>query len=208
MSWSKYAEFLAFAVVLVLIPGPDFAVVTKNTLAGGRRRGRWTALGVSSSNLVQGAAAAAGLGALIVRVQPLFEAIKWAGVAYLAYMGGQAVRSAVRGRYPPGLDGAPASRDGLTGWRQGFVSNITNPKVLVFYLAVLPQFLTPGAGLGWLLVLAWSHALLSLAYLQVLVTGLHGARNLLARRRVRRGLDATTGAVLLGFSARLAAEHV
>jgi len=208
MSWSKYAEFLAFAVVLVLIPGPDFAVVTKNTLAGGRRRGRWTALGVSSSNLVQGAAAAAGLGALIVRVQPLFEAIKWAGVAYLAYMGAQAVRSAVRGQYPPGLAGAPASRDGLTGWRQGFVSNITNPKVLVFYLAVLPQFLTPGAGLGWLLVLAWSHALLSLAYLQVLVTGLHGARKLLARRRVRRGLDATTGAVLLGFSARLAAEHV
>jgi len=208
MSWSKYAEFLAFAVVLVLIPGPDFAVVTKNTLAGGRRRGRWTALGVSSSNLVQGAAAAAGLGALIVRVQPLFEAIKWAGVAYLAYMGAQAVRSAVRGQYPPGLAGAPASRDGLTGWRQGFVSNITNPKVLVFYLAVLPQFLTPGAGLGWLLVLAWSHALLSLAYLQVLVTGLHGARKLLARRRVRRALDATTGAVLLGFSARLAAEHV
>ena len=207
MSWSKYAEFLAFAVVLVLIPGPDFAVVTKNTLAGGRRRGRWTALGVSSSNLVQGAAAAAGLGALVVRVQPLFEAIKWAGVAYLAYMGAQAVRSAVRGQYPPGLDGTPASRDGLTGWRQGFVSNITNPKVLVFYLAVLPQFLTPGAGLDWLLVLAWSHALLSLAYLQVLVTGLHGARNLLARRRVRRGLDATTGAVLLGFSARLAAEH-
>jgi threonine/homoserine/homoserine lactone efflux protein len=208
MSWSKYAEFLAFAVVLVLIPGPDFAVVTKNTLAGGRRRGRWTALGVSSSNLVQGAAAAAGVGALIVRVQPLFEAIKWAGVAYLAYLGAQAVRSAVRGQYPPGLDDGPASRDGLTGWRQGFVSNITNPKVLVFYLAVLPQFLTPGAGLGWLLMLAWSHALLSLAYLQVLVTGLHGARKLLARRPVRRGLDATTGAVLLGFSARLAAEHV
>jgi threonine/homoserine/homoserine lactone efflux protein len=207
MSWSKYAEFGAFAVVLILIPGPDFAVVTKNTLAGGRRRGRWTALGVSSSNLVQGAAAAAGLSALIVRVQPLFEAIKWAGVAYLAYMGAQAVRSAVRGQYPSALDDAPASRDGFTGWRQGFVSNITNPKVLVFYLAVLPQFLTPGAGLGWLLVLAWSHALLSLAYLQVLVTGLHGARNLLARRRVRRGLDATTGAVLLGFSARLAAEH-
>jgi threonine/homoserine/homoserine lactone efflux protein len=63
MSWSKYAEFLAFAVVLVLIPGPDFAVVTKNTLVGGRRRGRWTALGVSSSNLVQGTAAAFGLSA-------------------------------------------------------------------------------------------------------------------------------------------------
>jgi threonine/homoserine/homoserine lactone efflux protein len=80
--------------------------------------------------------------------------------------------------------------------------------VLVFYLAVLPQFLAPGAGLGWLLVLAWSHAVLSLSYLLVLVTGLHGARRLLMRRKVRRGLDATTGAVLLGFSARLATAHI
>ena len=213
MSWSKYTEFLAFAVVLVLIPGADFAVVTKNTLVGGRRRGRWTGLGVSSSNLVQGTAAACGLSALIVRVQPLFEAIKWAGVAYLAYLGVQALRSARRGEYAP-LDGDDPSGPGknraqnVAGWRQGFISNITNPKVLVFYLAVLPQFLTPGAGLGWLLVLAWSHAAISVSYLLVLVTGLHGARRLLMRRKVRRGLDATTGAVLLGFSAKLATAHV
>ena len=213
MSWSKYGEFLAFAVVLVLIPGADFAVVTKNTLVGGHRRGRWTALGVSNSNLVQGTAAAFGLSALIMKVQPLFEAIKWAGVAYLAYLGVQALRSARHGEYAP-LDGddpaGPAKNraQNVAGWRQGFVSNITNPKVLVFYLAVLPQFLTPGAGLGWLLVLAWSHAILSLAYLLVLITALHGARHLLARRKVRRALDATTGVVLLGFGARLATEHV
>ena len=66
-------------------------MVTKNTLVGGRRRGRWTALGVSSSNLVQGTAAAFGLSALIVKVQPLFLAIKWAGVAYLVYLGAQAI---------------------------------------------------------------------------------------------------------------------
>ena len=209
MSWSKYAEFLAFAAVLVVIPGPDFAVVTKNTLAGGRSRGRWTGLGVSSSNLVQGTAAAFGLSALIISVQPLFESIKWAGVAYLGYLGVQALRSARRGEYAP-LDGSDPARSArnVAGWRQGFVSNITNPKVLVFYLAVLPQFLAPGAGLGWLLVLAWTHAVLSLSYLQVLVTGLHGARRLLMRNRVRRALDAATGVVLLGFGARLAAEHV
>src|SRR6476660_8228723 len=209
MSWSKYAEFLAFAVVLVLIPGPDFAVVTKNTLVGGRRRGRWTALGVSSSNLVQGTAAAFGVSALIVRVQPLFEAVKWAGVGYLAYLGAQAIRSAVRGQYQSAdeADGGGQAGGGLAGWRQGFISNITNPKVLVFYLAVLPQFLTPGASLGWLLALAWSHAVLGQSYLQLLVTGLHGVRRLLMRRKVRRGLDATTGAVLLGFSAKLATAH-
>jgi threonine/homoserine/homoserine lactone efflux protein len=82
------------------------------------------------------------------------------------------------------------------------------PEGAGLYLAVLPQFLTPGGGLGWLLVLAWSHAVLSLAYLLVLITGLHGARRLLMRRRVPRSLDATTGAVLLGFGARLATEHV
>ncbi len=209
MSWSKYAEFLAFAVVLIVIPGPDFAVVTKNTLAGGRRRGRFTALGVSSSNFVQGTAGACGLGALIVKAQPVFEAIKWAGVAYLLFLGAQAIRSAVRGQYQlldEDDEGGPKTQT-LAGWRQGFLSNITNPKVLVFYLAVLPQFLTPGANLGWLLMLAWSHAALSLAYLLVLITALNRARRVLARRKVRRSLDATTGAVLIGFGARLAAEH-
>src|SRR5215813_2010813 len=137
MSWSKYAEFLAFAIVLVLVPGPDFAVVTKNTLVGGRRRGLWSALGVASSNATQGIAAAAGLGAIIVRIEPLFETVKWAGIAYLLFLGGQAFRSALRGQYPQQSSDDARS---LRGWRQGFLSNITNPKVLVFYLAVLPQF--------------------------------------------------------------------
>jgi threonine/homoserine/homoserine lactone efflux protein len=79
--------------------------------------------------------------------------------------------------------------------------------VLIFYLAVLPQFLTPHAPIGWLLAFAWSHALLSLIYLLALTAGLHRARQLLVRRKVRRTMDGVTGAVLLGFSARLAAEH-
>ncbi|MBO0807604.1 MAG: LysE family translocator [Actinobacteria bacterium] len=208
MSWSKYAEFLVFAALLVLVPGPDFAVVTRNALAGGRRRGRWTSAGVATSNLVQGTAAVCGLSAVIVRAQPVFETIKWAGVAYLALLDLQAIRSAIRGRYELTGDRQPAAvARPLAGWRQGFLSNITNPKVLVFYLAVLPQFLIPGAGPGWLLALAWSHAALSLGWLLVLTAGLHQLRGLLGRRAVRRGLDLTTGAVLLGFSARLAAAR-
>jgi threonine/homoserine/homoserine lactone efflux protein len=208
MSWSKYAEFLVFAVLLVLAPGADFAVVTKNALAGGRRRGSWTAAGVASSNLVQGTAAACGLSAVIVRAQPVFQTLKWAGVAYLAYLGAQAIRSAIRGRYEltGGHQPAAVARP-FAGWRQGFLSNITNPKVLVFYLAVLPQFLVPGASPGWLLALAWSHAALSLTWLLTLNAGLHQLRGLLVRRGVRRGLDLATGTVLLGFSARLAADQ-
>jgi len=208
MTWATYGEFLAFATVLVLIPGPDFAVVTKNTLAAGRRRGRWAAVGVASSNVVQGTAAASGLSALIVRAQPVFQAIKWAGVAYLAFLGVQAISSAIRGQYQPLDDGEPATAGAaFGGWRQGFLSNITNPKVLIFYLAILPQFLAPHAAIGWLLAFAWSHALLSLIYLLALTWGLHRARQILARRKVRRTMDGVTGAVLLGFSARLAVEH-
>ncbi|MEV4756425.1 LysE family translocator [Micromonospora sp. NPDC049559] len=210
MDWSSYASFLLFAVVLVLVPGPDFAVVTRNTLAAGRWRGAWSAAGVASSNAVQGTAAAAGLGALVVRAQPVFEALRWAGVCYLAYLGIQALRSAVRGEYPP-LESGPAAHDpgaALAGWRQGFLSNITNPKVLVFYLAVLPQFLAPGTGASVLLVFALSHALLSLLYLLTLTAFLYRMRRFLAQRRVRRGLDAATGAALLGFGARLATERL
>ncbi|GII23800.1 LysE family translocator [Planosporangium mesophilum] len=210
MTWSSYASFLAFAVALVLAPGPDFAVVTKNTLASGRWRGAWSGVGVACSNAVQGTAAAAGLGALIVRAQPVLEVVRWAGVAYLSYLGIQAIRSAVRGRYPA-LDpdtGGRAKGAALGGWRQGFLSNITNPKVLVFYLAVLPQFLAPGAGSTVLLAFALSHALLSLLYLLMLTTFLHRVRRFLTRRRVRRTLDTATGVALLGFGTRLAADRV
>lgn len=208
MSWSSYAAFLVFAVVLVLVPGPDFAVVTKNTLAGGRRRGVWTSIGVSSSNVVQGAAAAAGLGAIIVRAQPLFHAIKWAGLAYLVLLAIQSFRSAIAGRYGSlgGADSDVAWRAAIIGWRQGFLSNITNPKVLVFYLVVLPQFLGPHPTLIAAFVLALTHALLSLTYLVVLVGGLHRVRGVLFRRRVRRTLDVMTGSALLGFGVKLAVE--
>jgi threonine/homoserine/homoserine lactone efflux protein len=211
MAWSRYGEFLAFAVVLVLIPGPDFAMVARNTLAGGRCRGRWATAGVSAGSTVQGTAAALGLSEIIVRAQPVFEAIRWAGVAYLAALGIHAVTSALRGHYR--TEEAPADAPGLAGrprrtlaWWQGFLSNVTNPKILVFYLAVLPQFLGYGAGLGWSLLLAWSVPVLSFGYLIALVSGMHHARTVLMRRRVRRTLDAATGTALLGFAAALAAD--
>lgn len=208
MTWATYGSFLVFTVALVLVPGPDVAVTTRNTLAGGRTRGAWTAVGITSSNAVQGLAAAAGLGALVVRSQPLFEAIRWAGVGYLAYLGVQALRSAVAGRYPADeLTAGTGTAQRLAGWRQGFLSNITNPKVLVFYLAVLPQFLTPDSGVPTLVLLALTHAVLGLLYLLLLVAGMHRARAVLGRRPVRRALDAVTGTVLLGFGVRLATER-
>jgi threonine/homoserine/homoserine lactone efflux protein len=209
-----YGTFVVLAVVLVLVPGPDFAVVVRNTLAGGRGRGAWSAVGITVSNVLQGTAAATGLAAVVVRVEPLFEAIRWLGVAYLGFLAVQAFRSAVRGSYPAldgdgdgDGDGTTAGRRARAGLRQGFLSNITNPKVLAFYLAVLPQFLGPGTAVPVLLAYALTHAVVGLAYLLLLVAVLHRARRVLARRPVRRALDAFTGCALLAFGVRLAADR-
>nr|WP_228489242.1 LysE family transporter [Raineyella fluvialis] len=96
---------------------------------------------------------------------------------------------------------------GDTGWRQGFTSNITNPKVLAFYLAVLPQFLPAGATPLEAIPLALFHAAISALYLAIITLAAHRARRVLTRRRVRRGLDAVTGSVMIGFGLRLAGEH-
>jgi threonine/homoserine/homoserine lactone efflux protein len=208
MSWTTYATFAAFATLVVLAPGPDTLVVLKNSLVGGRAAGMATSLGICASNTVQGTAAAFGVGALIVRSQPLFEAIRWAGVAYLCFLGFQALRSAWRGEYAR-LDTTDANprRHPFTHWRQGFVSNITNPKVLAFYLSVLPQFLHPGeTGALDALALAYTHAVIGIGWLLVLVWLLHRMRTLVSRRRVRRTLDALAGTALVGFAVRLATE--
>jgi threonine/homoserine/homoserine lactone efflux protein len=199
-----------FAIVVIIAPGPDFALTVTNTLRGGRPAGMLTSLGIASSNVIQGTAAALGLGALIVQSQLAFNVIRWAGVAYLAYLGIQTLRSAIRGRYSlsdtPGADVDSAAPRWLR-YQQGFLSNITNPKVLTLYLSVLPQFLGgASASVPTALLLAYSHAFFGFLWLVVLVVFLHQIRTFLRRRPVLRALDGATGLAMLGFSAKLATE--
>lgn len=235
MSLSLYGTYLIFVVLLVIAPGPDTMVVLKNSLAGGRTAGLVSSLGICAGNLAQGTAVALGVGALIVRSQPVFDGLRVAGVVYLCWLGFQALRSAIRsGRTGdpadpvpaehPG-DAAPAARDGASAdrpgrghgsplrrhgvrWlRQGFLSNVTNPKVLAMYLSVLPQFLDRGHGsTAVALLLAYTVGVLGLAWLLGLVAAIHRARAWIQRRNVRRAMDAVTGTALIGFGVALAAE--
>jgi threonine/homoserine/homoserine lactone efflux protein len=208
VTWATYGTFVVFAALIVIAPGPDFAVVVKNSLARGRAAGLFTSLGVVASCLVQGTLAAFGVGVVIARSQPLFLTIRWAGVVYLCYLGAQALLSARRGgvaEFAPAM-ATPAPRR-LAAFRQGFLCNLTNPKVLALYLSVLPQFLghagTPAIDA---LALAYTHAVLGMVWLFGLVAFLHRVRPWIQRRRVRRRLDALTGTVLIGFASTLAVE--
>lgn len=209
MTWGTYGTFVVFAALVVIAPGPDFAVVVRNSLARGRAAGFLTSLGVVASCLVQGTLAAFGVGVLIARSQPLFLTIRWVGVAYLCYLGAQALLSARRGDASPQDPGvmAPPRTQRAAAFRQGFLCNITNPKVLAFYLSVLPQFLGhAGTPTVDALALAYTHAVLGVVWLFALVAFLHRVRSWLQRRRVRRGLDTVTGTALLGFASALAVE--
>jgi RhtB (resistance to homoserine/threonine) family protein len=207
VTWSSYGSYLLIVVLIVLAPGPDTMVVLKNALAGGARGGLLASLGIVSGNVIQGTAVALGLGLLITRSQPVFHTLKWLGALYLAYLGFQALRGAWRGQYE-GLDDPRRGRSGgFRRWREGFLSNITNPKVLVLFLSVLPQFLNPATTTTWdALLLAYTVAVLGGLWLVVLLLFVHRVRDLLGRRRVRRGLDGVAGTALIGFGAALAAE--
>lgn len=207
MDWAGYVMFLGFAVVLTLIPGPDTAVSIANTLAGGRARGLSAVLGIGVANLVQSVAAAAGLSVLVVRIEPLFLAIKWIGAAYLMYLAVQTFRTMRRHRSDAAAEPVVrGDRRVLTGLRQGFLSNICNPKVIAFYLAVLPQFLGTDPSAATVAVYAVTVPIIGATYLLAVVVGVDRARAVFSRSRVRATMDAVTGTALVAFSLRLATE--
>lgn len=207
MTEQGIVAFMVVVGVVVLAPGADFALVLRNAIVGGRGRGRWTILGVAVASTLQGALAAFGVGSLIVRVQPVFLTVKWAGVAYLLWLGASALRDAWRGRYADvvATEGSPQGEAWL-GFRQGVLCNLTNPKILVFYLALLPQFVAAQAPLWSWLAHAWLVPLAGTLWLLTVVELAHLARRTLVRRRVRRSIDAISGTVLIGLGVRVATE--
>lgn len=207
MTWSTYAGFAGMMAFLAMMPGPDTMVVLKNALTGGARGGAWACAGITVANFLQGTAAAFGLGAVITRYRPVFETVKWLGAAYLVFLGIQALRGAWRGNYEALEDVRRARASRGRRFREGFLSNITNPKVIVLYLSVLPQLLTPGVtDQADALLLAYTVAALGVLWQVLLLFFVHRVRGWLRQRKVRRAMDGATGAALVGFGAALALE--
>ena len=207
MTWSVYASYLVFVLLIAIMPGPDTMVVLKNALSGGARGGLFACSGIALGNFVQATAVGLGLGGLIVQVRPLFEVVRWAGVVYLCWLGFQALRGAWRGNYDTLGDLKRRRANGARRFREGFLSNITNPKVMAFYLSVLPQFLDPATtGAGEALLLAYTVLVVGTAWQLTLLAMVRQASAWLQRRRVRRTMDAVTGTALIGFGLGLAVE--
>jgi len=201
--------FIGVAAIVIVIPGPDTAVVTKNVLIHGRRAGLGTSLGVSAGLSMWTIAAAVGVASLVRASEVAFTVLKLLGALYLVWLGIQALRAAGR----PAGDAltAAAARPGMSargGFRQGFLSDLANPKIGIFFTSLLPQFVSAGhAVLLPFLVLGAIFVAMTLLWLLAYTLVADRAAQTLMRPRVRAGLDRFTGVVLIGLGLRLAVER-
>jgi len=202
---SAVLTFALVAGVLTVTPGLDTALVLRAALTGSRGEAAATAAGIVAGLFVWGAAAAVGVSALLTASGLAYDALRYAGAAYLLWFGARLLVRAVRGSGAPAEpDGAPAT----SAWRAartGLATNLLNPKVGVFYVALLPQFLPAGSDpllVG--LLLAGVHGVLSAVWFALLITLASALGRSLRRPSTVRAIDGVTGVTLLGFGVRLA----
>jgi threonine/homoserine/homoserine lactone efflux protein len=198
-------SFALVAGVLTVTPGLDTALVLRAALTRDRREAVATAAGIIAGVVVWGAAATVGVSALLTASDLAYDVLRYLGAGYLTWLGAQLLVRAVRGS---GADSEPAGMPATSVWRAartGLVTNLLNPKVGVFYIALLPQFLPVGSDpLAVGLLLAGVHGALSAGWFALLIA-LSGALSRWLRRPATvRGIDGLTGVTLVGFGVRLA----
>jgi threonine/homoserine/homoserine lactone efflux protein len=197
MTLAMWAAFAATEFALSLLPGPAVMLVCSHALRGGFRSGARGALGVIAGNLVYFTLAGLGLGALLVASSALFEAVKLAGAAYLAWLG---VRMLVTREQPH----AERTHAGQRSFAQGFLTQLGNPKALVFFTALLPQFVaTQNALAPQFALLGLTSITLELPILLAYAWLAQHGRNHISAARARLG-ERTVGVVLIGLGLRLA----
>jgi threonine/homoserine/homoserine lactone efflux protein len=209
--------FLPVAVVIMLAPGPDFAVITRQTIVNGRRHGLVTSFGVSAGLLVHTTAAVLGLSALLATSATLFTVVKLAGAAYLVFLGVRAIWEARRPGTEPALveDGEhPADVESvepyLVAFRQGALTNVLNPKVAIMFLSLLPQFVDPHSGLPvWVQTVELAALFIGMNQLWFLLytSALGRAGDVVRKDSVRRWFDRVSGAVFIGLGLRVALDR-
>ena len=199
--------FALVALVLTLTPGLDTMLVLRSATVAGTASAVGVIVGIGAGVLLWGALAAAGVSAVLLASAWAYEVLRWAGVAYLLWIGIRMLVSAIRGRH---VEATPDARRPGTFWggvRQGAITNLLNPKVGAFYVAMLPQFIPADAPAAlWGVTLAAVHVALGCVWLGLLVVVARSARRWLQKPVVARGIEGGAGAVIVGFGIVLAVE--
>ncbi|WP_424891645.1 LysE family translocator [Streptomyces sp. XH2] len=215
---SALGSFALIVGLLTLTPGLDTALILRTAALGHRSRAWGVVLGIQTGTLVWGVLSSLGVTALLTASHLAYTILRWVGAAYLVWMGGRMLIPALRrriagadsgadsGAAEPSDDADAADAGGFrAGWRRGLVTNLLNPKMGAFYVAVLPQFIPAGAphvATGTLL--AGVHIVLASLWSAVLIAFARALRTTLRKPSARRVLDRITGTVIAAFGVRLA----
>jgi threonine/homoserine/homoserine lactone efflux protein len=204
--------FLLVATLLAVTPGADTLLVARNVLGRGRTAGLATIAGIAAGCFVHAALSAVGVSLILVRSAEAFHALKWGGAAYLVILGIQSIRGWWRADdVAPDAAAADRERAGSRRGRsflEGLLTNVLNPKVGLFYLAFLPQFIRPGDPVfARSLLLGALHVGIGVVWLSLLSLSLVRIRPLVESRLWRARLEGASGAVLIALGIRLAAER-
>ncbi|MCC6924666.1 LysE family translocator [Novosphingobium sp.] len=204
-SGAALLAFTATAALLTVTPGLDTALVLRTAAAEGPRRAMLAAVGIALGCLGWGLLVGAGLGALLAASQLAYEVLRWAGALYLFHLGLKLIRSP---RQAIELGAAQAPVAARPNWLlRGFLTNMLNPKVGVFYVSFLPQFIPAGASvLGWSVLLASIHNLLGLVWFGALVMATRPLLGALRKPGVMAWLDRLTGGLFIAFGLKLALD--
>lgn len=195
------ALFTLTTLVAMVVPGPDMLFVLGCGMRGGPRVGLLATAGVATSEVVHVGIAAAGLAALLAAVPVAFTAVRVAGAAYLIVLG---VRTIRRRHDEPARLPAGAVVSGRRAYLSGLATNLLNPKMIAFYLSLLPQFVPAGAAVGWSVLLVAIHIALGFTWSLVLVYLAGRASAFFRRPVVRRWLNRVTASVLVALGVRMA----
>ncbi len=200
---ARVLAFAGIAAIVTLTPGADTMLVVRSAIVRGRRAGLLTVLGIGSGLFIHATLSALGLSVVLVRSARAFEIVKLAGALYLVFLGLQAIRSAARGL--PVEERAAGPAGAHRAFVEGLLTNVLNPKVAIFYLAFLPQFIGPhDPVLAKSILLASIHFVEGLAWLSLVTLFVGRLRPVLAQPRVQRALESVTGLVFIAFGVKLA----
>ncbi|RBW71119.1 LysE family translocator [Bacillus taeanensis] len=202
--------FVFMCILLILLPGPDTAVATKNTLTSGRIGGFKTMTGTCSALFIHTLAAVVGLSAIIVKSALLFSIFKYVGAVYLMYLGFKALWTIKQNKKTPAVHSDSVSTsNNKSCFKQGFFTNLLNPKVAVFFLTFLPQFVESGedAFLPFL-TMGMTYTLLTALWFLLYITLINQISAFMKRPLTQKVIEGITAFVLIGFGLKLALEKV
>ena len=213
MTGSQAASFALAAGILTLLPGPDSLLILRTTLVQGRRDASLTAIGICAGLFVHASVSALGIAALLAHSARAFAFFQTLGALYLGFLGIRSLRTAF-GPELPVIDIAARSCEATSGrptrlLLAGFLCNVLNPKAMLFYAALLPQFLRPTDPVFVTSLLLTSiHWCEGMVWLGVLIVSLDRIRHHLLNPRTLRILEGSTGALLCGIALRMGVERI